>query len=362
MLTVHIGSPERPVAMKPNALHTRPRRLGASQLEIPPFGFGGAHLGELFARLPEKQSEDTMEAAWAAGVRYYDTAPWYGHGLSEQRVGWLLRRMPRDEFVLSTKVGRVYLPPKDMAAYSSAPWTGGLPFEPHFDYTYDGVMRSYEQSLMRLGLNRIDALTIHDLDRGYHADDATFETHWRKLEAGGFRALKELKVAGDIGAIGAGNNQADLIERFATQLDLDYVLVAMPYTLLDQFVAAPGGGFDVCARRNVSVIIGSPFASGILADPDANKVYGYEPAKRPILEKVAKIVAVCRAHGVALPAAALQFVLAHPLVASVIPGAVSAQQVRDNAAHVATRLPAAFWAELRDKRLIHPSAPVPGDT
>ena len=344
----------------PPSLWNIPRKpLGESSLSVPIFGLGGAHLGEYFARVPGVQARRTVEAAWNIGVRFFDTAPWYGHGLSEHRLGEVLRQKLRDKFVLATKVGRVYGRPRDMRTYSTAPWKGGLPFELQFDYSYDGVMRSYEQSLMRLGLSTVDALAIHDLNHDYHTDIAEFQRHCRALESGGFKALQELKAAGDIRAIGAGISKAGMMSYFLDNFDLDYLLVAMPYTLLDQAAIEPGGGFDRCKQRNVSVVIGSPFASGILADPQRHRVYDYAPADSSIVEKVRRIGAVCADYSVPLPAAALQFVLAHPVVASVIPGAVSEKQVRENARYLRMPIPQNLWEALRRESLIDPAAPTP---
>lgn len=334
------------------------RPLGRSGFTAPPFGFGGAHLGELYAPLADADARAAVEAAWMAGVRFFDTAPWYGHGLSEHRLGEVLRSKPREDFVLETKVGRVYRRPESPRTFDTAPWAGGLKFALRFDYSYDGVMRSYEQSLMRLGINAVDTLVIHDLDHGYHNAEA-FAAHWRNLADGGMRALQELKAGGEVRAIGAGvNADAEMSARMAEGLDLDFLLVAMPYTLLDQ--SALDGGFDACMRRGIGVIIGAPFASGLLATgPTAGAKYDYADADAAVVAKAAAIAEVCAAHGVALPAAALRFVLAHPAVASVIPGAVSAEQARANAAHVLAEVPVDLWADLKDKNLLRADAPTP---
>lgn len=334
------------------------RRLGSSGCSVPAFGFGAAHLGELYQKLDDDRARGTVEAAWLGGIRYYDTAPWYGHGLSEHRLGEVLRSKPRDAFMLSTKVGRVYRRPANTSSFSSAPWAGGLPFEWRFDYGYEGVMRSFEDSLMRLGLNRIDLLVIHDLDRSYHADEVGFDAHWRHLTSGGMRALTELKRAGDILAIGAGVNTGDMIAPMAMDLDVDFLLIAMPYTLLDQ--SALLAGFPECEARGVGVVIGAPFASGMLATGAVDQAkYNYAGATADMISKVRNIVRICRKHDVALPAAALQFVLAHPIVASVIPGAAGAEEVRENVRHLVAPIPAGFWEELRAEGLIVASAPTP---
>jgi D-threo-aldose 1-dehydrogenase len=235
----------------------------------------------------------------------------------------------------------------------------GLPFDFRFDYTYDGVMRSYEDSLIRLGLNRVDVLLIHDLDRMWHPDPAAIDGHFRALgSGGGFRALAELKRAGEIKAIGAGLTFADPVPRFLAEFDLDCFLLAMPYTLLDQDVL--DGIFPAIAAKEASVIIGAVFASGILATgPVAGAVYNYAPASPAIMAKAAAIAAVGERHGVALPAAALQFPLAHPLVSAVIPGAYRPDHVAANLAHMQAPIPDAYWAELRAQGLIRADAPTP---
>jgi D-threo-aldose 1-dehydrogenase len=332
------------------------RKVSATQLELPVFGLGTAHIGEYYNQVDENDSRATLDAAWSAGVRYYDTAPWYGRGLAEHRLGGFLRTRPRAEFQITTKVGRTLHRPKDLKTFSRAPWTGGLNFEVNFDYTYDGIMRSYEQALQRLALDTVDALVIHDLDAPYLGDNLAH--HERQLSDSGMRALKELKASGDIKAFGMGINTGESLETTAAKVDLDFALVAMPYTLLDQ--ASLHTGMAACVKRGVSVIIGAPFASGILVTgSQAGAKYGYANASPEIQAKVLGIEAVCKAHDVALPAAALQFLLAHPAVVSVIPGAARASEVRQNVASLEASIPPAFWSDLKDKHLIDKDAPVP---
>src|SRR5207245_1784391 len=244
-------------------------------------------------------------------IRYFDTAPWYGRGLSELRTGAGLRDPPRDEYVLSTKVGRWLRAPADPARFTTAPWIGGVRFEVVFDYSYDGIMRAYEQSQLRLGLTRYDLAIIHDLDLGYHAPEEKLATYFAQLATSGFRALSELKTAGLIRGIGAGINALGLIPRFLDLFDMDFFLVAMPYTLLNQEVLHEE--FPRCIERGIGFVIGAVFSSGILATgaiPTAH--YNYAPAPPEILERVRRIEAACARHGVPLAAAALQFPLAHP--------------------------------------------------
>lgn len=334
------------------------RPVADTGLHLPVFGLGTAHLGELYGLVDEEVSRATLAAAWEAGVRYYDTAPWYGRGLSEHRLGGFLRTMPRAEFIISTKVGRTLHRPSDPATFDRGPWTGGLNFEVRFDYSYDGIMRSYEQALQRLALDRVDALVIHDLDAIFH-DEPTIAAHSRALAETGMKALAELKAAGDIAAFGIGVNMREQLEGHAQRLDLDFALVAMPYTLIDQETLHTG--MQACVDRNVSVIIGAPFASGILATGSAGAAhYNYGAAGAEIVEKVRGIEAVCAAHGVSLQAAALQFPLAHPGVAAIIPGASKPQEVTANVASLDVAIPDAFWADLKARGLIVSDAPVPG--
>jgi D-threo-aldose 1-dehydrogenase len=335
------------------------RKVGRTDLSLPVFGLGTAHLGELYGLVDEATSRATLDAAWDNGVRFYDTAPWYGRGLSEHRVGGFLRTKPRNEFQLTTKVGRTLHRPKDPKSFDRSPWLGGLNFDINFDYSYDGVMRSYAQALQRMGIDTVDALVIHDLDAGFHGDE--LGRHQKALLDSGMKALEELKRSGDIVAYGMGINTGEALEKTATLVDLDFVLVAMPYTLADQ--ASLHTGMATCVKRNVSVIIGAPFASGILVTGSGgNAKYAYANAPAEVQEKVRGIEEVCKAHGVALPAAALQFPLAHPAVVSIIPGAMRPSDVTQNLASLQAPIPSAFWSDLKGRKLIDPDAPTPADS
>jgi D-threo-aldose 1-dehydrogenase len=336
------------------------RRLGKSGVEISSFGFGGAPLGELFTRVSDADAEATLQAAWDEGIRYYDTAPWYGRGQSEHRLGRFLYRQPRGEFVLSTKVGRILKAPRHPERFDTGFWTGGLHFDHVFDYSYDGIMRAYEDCLQRLGMNRIDLLVIHDLDLRHHVADAKVAAYLGQLATTGWRALDELKTAGLIRGIGAGINEEGMIPRFLDLVDLDFFLLALRYTLMDHDT------LDVelpyCQRRDVGLVIGAVFSSGITATgPVPGAKYDYADATPEALEKVRRIKAVCERHEVALPAAALQFPFGHPCVASVIPGGFEPAHIRANLDHMRATIPADFWAELRHEKLIRADAPVPGD-
>ena len=332
------------------------RRIGQTSLQLPVFGFGAAHIGELYNLVPEAESQATLHAAWDAGVRYFDTAPWYGRGLSEHRLGAVLRTMPRSEFQITTKVGKTLHRPADPATFDRSPWKGGLNFQVQFDYSYDGIMRSYEQALQRLALDTVDALVIHDLDIDFHGDKlAGYEA---QLIDSGIKALQQLKKSGDIRAFGMGINNNHAFETLVPRVDLDFCLVAMPYTLLDQH--SLHRGMAHLQKRGASAIIGAPFASGILVTGSKGPAhYAYGKASAEIQDKVRRIEALCAAHDVALPAAALHFVLAHPVTASVIPGAAGPTEVRQNLAALASVIPTAFWADLKAQGLIDPDSPVP---
>ncbi|MET3900219.1 D-threo-aldose 1-dehydrogenase [Devosia sp. UYZn731] len=333
------------------------RRIGRTALELPVFGFGAAHLGELYKKLTEAQSDATLDAAWDIGVRAYDTAAWYGRGLSEHRLGGFLRTKLRAEFTINTKVGRILTRPADPANFSTAPWTGGLPFDVVFDYTYDGIMRSYEQLLQRLALNTVDSLTIHDIDTMFHTPDQV-DFYMKQLTGGGMKALAELKANGDIKSIGLGNNIPGDLGRKLSEIDVDFAIVAMPYTLLNQTILHTD--MQLCLERNVGVIIGAPFASGILVTGSgAGAMYAYGAASPDVQQKVQAIEAVCATHNVRLPVAALQFPLAHPAVVSIIPGASGPEEVRQNVAALSVSIPAAFWSDLKTQGLLEAEAPVP---
>ncbi len=324
-------------------------------MQLPTLGMGCAPLGELFVKVSEADSLDTFQTAYDAGIRLFDTAPWYGTGRSELRVGAGLRDL--DDVLVLTKIGRVLQRGKNLEA--AGWWKGGLPFEVHFTYTRDGVMRSVEDSLQRLGRAKVAGLAVHDLDLVYHPTWEAVEQRFRELERGGYDAMLELKAAGDVQFLGAGINRVGMIPEFLKRFALDYFIVAMPYTLLNQEGREE---LDECARRGVRVIIGAPFASGLLAS-GAKKpaTYNYEAAKPEMVEKAARLEAVCARHHVELPAAALQFVLAHPAVVSIIPGFLNGEQARSAVGYLEHKIPSVFWEDLRAQSLIDPAAPTPGE-
>lgn len=341
-----------PVAAATRRMFVTPqgRTLGFTRL-----GFGGAPLGNMHRALSEVEAEATVRSAWEAGLRYFDTAPLYGHGLSEQRIGRALASEARAEFLVSTKVGRVLEPcePGDEAAgiYRATP-----PLKVRFDYTRDGVLRSFEASLRRLGLDRVDVLYVHDLEPRTHGSAEAYEARWRELTGGGgWRALAELRSAGVVAALGLGVNESAPCERVLAELDPDLFLLAGRYTLLEQ--APLHGLLPACARRGVGVVVGGPFNSGVLARADGTFNYALAPPE--VLARVERLRAVCARFAVDLPAAALQFAAAHPAVVSVIPGGQTPQEVMANAAMMDAPIPPELWAALKDVGLIDAVAPTP---
>jgi D-threo-aldose 1-dehydrogenase len=337
------------------------RRLGRTNLELPKLGLGGASLGNIFDVIPETQADATLAAAWEAGVRFYDTSPWYGRGLSEHRIGRGLYLRPPGEAIVSTKVGRVLFAPDDATAFeaSERSWPNGLKFQHRHDYTHAGVMRSYEDSLQRLRRNRVDVLVIHDLDLANLGTEERVSQHLDELDGGGgMRALEELKAAGLIQAIGAGVNRMGTIPRFLERFDLDFFLVALPYTLAEQPVLDTE--FPLCEERGVGVIIGGVFASGILATgPVPGARYNYQIANDEQLGRIGRMQAVCEQYGVPLAAAALQFTLHHPIVAAVIPGAFHPDHPRRNVESMRVEIPDDLWGELKHDGLLRVDAPTP---
>ncbi len=357
--------PAAPPSAAPSSATSRPaplalRRLGRSRVHVTGLSFGGAAIGNLYTEVSEQDARAAVDAAWAGGIRTFDTAPHYGLGLSERRLGDALRHRPRDEYVISTKVGRLLepappaspaqpappAPPADGQAGSGRAGTGqagnGPPggdpegfavparYVRRFDFSADGVTRSLEASLARLGLDRVDIALIHDPDD--HADQAIREA---------YPALEKLRAAGVVGAIGVGMNQVELLTRFVTDTDVDLVLVAGRYTLLDRSAAAEL--LPAALRRGVSVIAGGVFNSGVLAAPVAGATYDYQAAPAALLQRAGRLEETCARFGVPLRAAAARFPLTHPAVASVLIGARNAAEITDALRLSALDIPAALW-------------------
>lgn len=336
------------------------RQVGNTDLDLPVLGLGTCPLGGVYAALGEDEARSTYEAAWNTGLRLYDTAPWYGLGQAEHRTGRALYRHPRGSYSLTTKVGRVLKAPRDRAGFVPPAWQAPLAFEPHHVFSYDAVMRSYEDSLQRLGINQVDALYIHDLDSGYFRTPEALDGKLRELDqGGGYRALDELKRTGEVKAIGAGINERGTIRRFLETADLDVFLVASRYTLLEHDIYADE--IREAGKRGASIVVGGVFNSGILATGVINGAkYEYGAAPPGVIERVRRLSAVASSHDVALPAAALQFPLAAPEVCSVIFGAVTPIEVQQNVAHFGADIPAGFWSDLRGEGLVDPDVPLPG--
>jgi D-threo-aldose 1-dehydrogenase len=332
------------------------RRMMASGLP----GLGGAPLGNLFRAMPDRDAIELIAYAYAAGVRYFDTAPHYGHGRSERRFGDALRAAPRDTYVLSTKVGRLLTPrhdaPRDQHGYADT-----LPFVQHYDYTGAGVRRSLDDSRQRLGLARIDIAYVHDIDSATHGDD-----HPERIRAtldSGLPELARQKADGVLGGYGLGVNDVAICLDVLRHADLDVILLAGRYTLADQ--TALRELLPECVRRGVAIVIGGPYNSGILATgaqpADGSQPYfNYAPAPPDVIARVAAIEAVCDQFDVPLKAAALQFPAAHPAVVNVLPGARSRAELDDNLALATLPIPAGFWETLRERGLVDPAAPLPG--
>lgn len=328
------------------------RTLQRSGIALTAMGLGCAQLGGLYQAMSDAEAHAVVDAAWESGIRYFDTAPYYGYTLSERRLGMALRERERDSYVVSTKAGRLMLLDASVQAGENG-WAQPLPFRPRFDYNYDGIMRSHQDSLRRLCLDRIDILYVHDIGRATHG---TLHNHyWKQLTVGGgFRALAELRDGGSVRAIGLGVNEWQIVADAIDACDIDCALLAGRYTLLEQAAREPL--LDLCARRGVDIVIGGPFNSGILA---GSRKFNYADAPRTIIKRVEAIEAVCRGYQVPIQAAALQFPMAHPAVVSCVAGAHSAQQLRENAAWFAQPLPGELWQELVRRGLLDCRAPTP---
>ncbi len=323
-------------------------KLTRSGLPLSQLGLGCASLAGIFRAVPEADARGTIAQALSAGITYFDTAPFYGHGLSERLTGDGLRGQP--DVVLSSKVGRLLRPglEEDPGA-----WVTALPFTPHYDYSYDGVMRSYEDSLQRLGLDRIDILYIHDIGNLTHGDTdgpALFET----AMTGGYQALDELRASGAISAFGLGVNEVAVCEAALARGDWDVFLLAGRYTLLEQ--APLHGLMAACATQDADIVIGGPFNSGVLVGGDS---FDYGAIPPDVADKVRAMTRVCSAHGVPLPAAALQFPIGHPVVRSIIPGPRTPDELAQICAWWDHEIPAALWYDLKSEGLLHVDAPTP---
>ena len=331
--------------------------LGRTALSLSRLGYGAASIGGLYRPVADADAHATVRRAWQLGIRYFDVAPLYGYGNAERRIGLGLRDRPRDEFVLSTKVGRLAVPHTAIApdadidqqlfeGREDAYYQATPPVRMVFDYSYDGIMRSVEESLKRTGLERLDILYIHDPDE-----------HWEAAIGGAYPALADLRRQGVVKAIGAGMNQPGMLARFAREGDFDVFLVAGRYTLLDQ--SALPELLPLCTQRNVAVVIGGVMNSGILADPTAGARFDYKPADAHWTERALRLRDVCARFDVPLKAVAVQFVLAHPAVVSVVAGVRAASRLDEYPELMRHPIPDELWPALREAGLLPTEAPTP---
>lgn len=334
--------------------------IGATGVQVTRLGLGSAPIGGLFTPVADADAERVVRHAWDIGIRYFDVAPLYGYGAGERRLGAGLAGRPRDAFVVSTKVGRLVMRAGDIAegadvdrqALDSRPdaWYADVADRRIvFDYSYDGVMRSVDESLARLGLDRIDILLIHDPD-----------DHWEAALNGACPALVRLREEGTVRAIGAGMNQTSMLARFAREQDLDVFLVAGRYTLLDQDALAEL--LPLCEERGIAVVVGGVMNSGVLADPRPGSPFDYRPASPTVVDRARRLAAVCERHGVPLKAAAVQFPLAHPAVVSVVAGVRRIDHLDEYPVLMRRPIPDDLWADLSHEGLIQPGAPVPSSS
>lgn len=316
--------------------------IGTTDVTVPAFGIGTAPLGGWPTAVPEPQAIETLQRAWDRGVRYFDTAPFYGHGLSEQRLGEVLAAVERDEFTLSTKVGRVLEPGEpDTSLFEGTP-----PLEPVFDFSAAGVDRSLAESRERLGFDDIDIALIHDPDD--HHEQAVGEA---------YPALAARRETGELGAIGVGMNWSEPLTDFAQEGDFDCFLLAGRYTLLEQH--SLDDLLPQAERQDASIIAGGVYNSGLLVDPGPDATYDYQPADGDVVDRALALEAVCDEYGVPLRAAALQFPLAHPAVATIVVGARTAEEVDDNLEMLQFDIPSDLWSDLKARDLVREDAPTP---
>ncbi|MFL6145171.1 MAG: aldo/keto reductase [Labedaea sp.] len=323
--------------------------LGRTKVRVSALGFGGAVIGSLHRWVDEETALGAVETAWSLGIRYFDTAPHYGLGQSERRIGRVLAGRPRADYAISTKVGRILVPSPELAGRSDDEGFD-VPAEVRrvWDFSADGVRRSLDSSLERLGLDRVDVVLMHDPDN-----------HWEQAISSAYPALHELRAQGVVGAIGAGMNQWQMLERFVRETDIDAVMLAGRYTLLEQ--TALDSMLPQCVHNGVSVLAAGVFNSGLLAvdRPDADATYNYATVPAELHARALRIGRICARHGVSLPQAAMAFAAAHPAVATVVVGARDAEQITRNAELFEQPVPAELWLDLTDAGLLEPDVPVP---
>ncbi|TXI03596.1 MAG: aldo/keto reductase [Rhizobium sp.] len=336
------------------------RRLGGSDVSVTSVGFGTVPLAGFKAKASYREFEEVVGAAYAGGVRYFDCAPMYGFGKAEYYLGHALRELGiRKDVVVSTKVGRILKAAsrvRKLETVYGIEWVDPLPFLDTYDYTYDGIMRSFEDSQVRLAIDYIDVLLVHDLGRAWHGNQA--DIYWAQIRKSGYKALDELRSSGAVSAVGLGVNETESVVTVAREFDIDCALIAGRYTLLNH--APLQGAFAELQQRNVSVIAGGVFNSGILATGvgSGNATYDYQKVPDDVLRKVAAIESICERFAVPLSSVAIEFVLMHPAVATVVLGAQNAREVRENLASSSTSIPQALWEELRQSGIIPAEVPL----
>ena len=331
---------------------TDSRKLPRVDLSLTAMALGCSQMGGLYRPTSAQEVEELFASAWAAGLRYFDTAPFYGYTRSEHRLGAQLAEHPRADYVVSTKVGRLMRPDASVAPGTDG-WANPYPFRPHFDYSYSGVMRSFEDSQQRLGLSYIDILYVHDIGQVTHGEKHLH--YWQQLtQGGGFRALDELRSSGAIKAVGLGVNEWQVVHAAMQEFDLDCTMLAGRYTLLEQSCLSPF--MDECQRRGTAIVLAGVFNSGILA---GSTKFNYVDAPREVVARVQALAQTCQEFDVPLQAAALQFPMAHPATVSCVVGTRTAAQLQQNMAWMAEPIPAALWQALRERGLINSAAPVP---
>ena len=324
------------------------RKLGKTDIELSAIGFGGAPIGDLFENLQDENCYKVLENCFESNINHFDTSPYYGNGLSEQRLGYFLKKIPKNKYYLSTKVGR-YLTPEKEENINRGKWAGGLNFVPNIDYTYDGVMKSFEQSLDRLGASKIDVCLIHDVDRFTHGDQVD---HYFKIAmSGAYKALTKLKEEKIIKAIGIGVNDADMCKRFAEAGEFDCMLLAGRYTLLDQ--SALDDCIPIAEEKNIGIILGGVFNSGILAKGIGEEItYFYQTIPDNIKKKYNEISIICDRYDVSVSSVALQFCYANKNISSLVIGMDREEQINNNISSLSKEIPNDLWQELKNKNII----------
>ena len=331
------------------------RKLGKTDIELSAIGFGGAPIGDLFENLQDENCYKVLENCFESNINHFDTSPYYGNGLSEQRLGCFLKKIPKNKYYLSTKVGR-YLTPEKEENIDRGKWAGGLNFVPNIDYSYDGVMKSFEQSLHRLATSKIDICLIHDVDRFTHGDQVD---HYFKIAmSGAYKALTQLKEEKIIKAIGIGVNDADMCKRFAEAGDFDCMLLAGRYTLLDQ--SALDDCIPIAEEKNIGIILGGIFNSGILAKGIGEDItYFYQTIPDNIKKKYNEISIICERYNVSVTSVALQFCYANKSISSMVVGMDRVDQINNNISNLSTNIPNDLWEELKNKKIIDERCALP---